>query len=114
MKIQQDSTGLYIETDEVVCRPVESSQFKSDEEVRLALDAEIATVSDANDRGANAFEEQWQAVYKSQPARVTSAPVTHPPMYYVEHTGWYTAIIILLGVTGFDLGLLVGTIWARL
>jgi len=39
MKIQQDSTGLYIETDEVVCRPVESSQFKSDEEVRLALDA---------------------------------------------------------------------------
>jgi hypothetical protein len=114
MKIQQDNTGLYIETDEVVCRPVESSLFKSDEEVRLALDTETATVSDANDRGADAFKEQWQAVYKSQPVRVTSAPVTHPPMYYIEHAGWYTAIIILLGVTGFDLGVLVGTIWARL
>jgi hypothetical protein len=33
------------------------------------------------------------------------------PGYYIDHAGWYVAIMILLGMVAFDLGFVIGFIW---
>jgi len=107
MKIQQDGAGLYIENDQVICRPTDPSRFEPDETVDLKLNKNTALLI------IDDYKETWTAVYKPKsvaPPLPESFTFEHP-YYYVEHTGWYILATTLLGIVAFNLGLLVGIIW---
>ena len=107
MKIQKDDTGLHIENDEVICRPIDPSRFEPDETVDLKLDKNTALLI------INDYEETWTAVYKPKPVAPPlpeSFKFKHP-YYYIEHPGWYILATTLLGIFAFNLGFLISLIW---
>ena len=107
MKIQQDNTGLYIENDEVICRPTDPSRFEPDENVDLELDKNTALII------VDDYKETWAAVYKPKLVALPQAEsfkFKHP-YYYIEHPGWYILATTLLGIFAFDLGFIIGVNW---
>jgi hypothetical protein len=107
MKIQQDDTGLYIENNEVICRPTDPSRFKPDETVDLELNKNTALLL------IDDYKETWTAVYKPKPVAPPlpeSFKFEHP-YYYIEHPGWYILATTLLGIFAFNLGFLISLIW---
>ena len=90
MKIQRDDAGLYIENDEVICRPTDSSRFEPDETVDLELDKNTALLL------IDDYKETWTAVYKPKPVatpQTESLKFKHP-YYYITCPG----LLILLEV----------------
>jgi len=107
MKIQQDDTGLYIENDKVIGRPIDTSRFELDETVDLRLDKNTASLI------INDYKETWTVVYKPKPVALPlpeSFTFEHP-YYYIEHPGWYILATTLLGIFAFNLGFLISLIW---
>jgi len=107
MKIQQDDAGLYIENDQVICRPTDPSRFELDETVDLKLDKNTALLI------INDYKETWTAVYKPKPVappQAESFKFKHP-YYYIEHPGWYILATTLLGMYAFNLGFVISSFW---
>ena len=107
MKIQQDDAGLYIENDQVICRPTDLSRFEPDETVDLELDKNTAVLI------IDDYKEKWAVVYKPKPVappQAESFKFKHP-YYYIEHPGWYILATMVIGIFAFNLGFLISLIW---
>lgn len=113
MIIQQDTTGFFIEDEVVLCRPIDLSLYKLEEEVNIKLDKENAWVIDAKDLDSDkSYKEKWKVVYKLNPITLSEEPFKfHHPVHYIDTWYWYVLIMFFLSMFGFDLGIIIALIW---
>jgi len=109
--IELDLESLYIDSKHWISRPKTKSMFKENEHVEVIVLADFEVRVQDSFR-SDAYGEVW-----SRTDKIPKEVITEPAREFrlqdlIDNELYYTGTVLALMVLSFDLGLLIGGVWA--